>query len=821
MKEIRALWIPFFYMIIICAYVLSLSCRLGVGDDDSDDPLGPSLDGAGTEFIFDESLHEEFQVYDWGGAHIDMDSSDDPFNGSICISVAGNDDGMYWGDSICFHRVNQSWTQYYPMSPAKYRNITFYFNHGAATADDTDVSLLLGNQEDGQDFEPVALAGYLPADAQENNWYRVTIPVADLDPQNYTFTQILFYNNGSNNFRYSLDSIFLEWIDDSDAPVISAITESAGYNKIAVSWTTNEPANSTIEYGQSAHTLDQTVASDSYTSDHSLIIPNLTLLTRYYYRITSTDSAGNSTSSDIRAVSTIDIPVTGSLAFSVDSSGGSTPVSPFIYGANGAVNMELDEIPFSYSRMGGNRWTAYNWETNASNAGSDWYFWNDGLIGDGSSVPAGPVIETINTMFAHNAAALVTVPIAGHAASDKDQTNVMDSANHLETRFHESCAFKSEIYSGAAADLDLVPDTTDDYVFQDEFVNLLKHSFPNAETDPRKTIFFDLDNEPALWSSTHLEIHPDPVTYAELIEKNIRYGKAIKTIMPQARVFGFVAYGFNAYINLQDAPDAGSHGRFLDYYLEQMHLAESGFGGNRIIDAIDLHWYPEAYGDTHRITTEYVTPDMVEARIQAPRSLWDTSYRENSWIANYYGGPIYLIPRVKDIIDTSYPNTDLVISEYYYGAGDHISGALAEADVLGIFGREGVFAASLWPSYESEETFIKAAFKMYLNYDGSGSSFGDLSISAQTEDNELSSVYASLDSGNPDRMIIIVINKSDGIIQGDFDLTLTGGSYPLAEIYQINESSAQINTLGSLTLSGDSFQYDLYPFSITLFELSR
>jgi len=36
------------------------------------------------------------------------------------------------------------------------------------------------------------------------------------------------------------------------------------------------------------------------------------------------------------------------------------------------------------------------------------------------------------------------------------------------------------------------------------------------------------------------------------------------------------------------------------------------------------------------------------------------------------------------------------MTEYYYGGGDHISGGLAQADVLGILGREGVFAAALW-----------------------------------------------------------------------------------------------------------------------------
>jgi hypothetical protein len=42
------------------------------------------------------------------------------------------------------------------------------------------------------------------------------------------------------------------------------------------------------------------------------------------------------------------------------------------------------------SRSGGNRMTAYNWETNASNAGSDYYNENDSFLGGGNT-PNGAV----------------------------------------------------------------------------------------------------------------------------------------------------------------------------------------------------------------------------------------------------------------------------------------------------------------------------------------------------------------------------------------------------------------------------------------------
>ena len=41
--------------------------------------------------------------------------------------------------------------------------------------------------------------------------------------------------------------------------------------------------------------------------------------------------------------------------------------------------------------------------------------------------------------------------------------------------------------------------------------------------EPSATILFQLDNEPDLWSSTHTEVHPVAVTYAELAQRNIAY----------------------------------------------------------------------------------------------------------------------------------------------------------------------------------------------------------------------------------------------------------------------------------------------------------
>ena len=89
---------------------------------------------------------------------------------------------------------------------------------------------------------------------------------------------------------------------------------------------------------------------------------------------------------------------------------------------------------------------------------------------------------------------------------------------------------------------------------------------------------------------------------------------------------------------------------------------------------------------------------------------------------------IALLPKVLASIEI-YPGTKLAITEYSYGADDHFSGGIAMADVLGIFGKYGLYAAYYWPT-SSKVDYVAAAYRIYRNYDGKKSTFGDISLNA-------------------------------------------------------------------------------------------
>jgi hypothetical protein len=500
-------------------------------------------------------------------------------------------------------------------------------------------------------------------------------------------------------------------------------------------------------------------------------------------------------------------PGTSDVKFTIRSDTDVHAISPFIYGSNGARDIGANRQ--TIVRSGGNRLTAYNWENNASNAGSDWCFQNDGLMS--SSDTSGAAMQSfVSTAKGGGAAALVTVPIVDYVAADKlggsdppaCSGDVRKSGTtYLTTRFKKNLSTKPTALSST-------PDKTDGFVYQDEFVSWLGGAVPGAN------VVYALDNEPDLWSDTHAEVHPVKVGYDELVNRDLDFAKAIKRVAPSAKVTGFVSYGFNGYVNLQDAPDKGTKGDFTEYWLDKMKAGETA-AGKRLVDYLDLHWYPEAQGGGVRITGADTGDAVVAARVQAPRSLWDTTYSETSWIKDYLGGPIYLVPRYLAKIAAHYPGTKLAISEWNYGGGTHISGALASADALGIFGREGVGLATLW-ELNGDEHFTYAAFKAYRNYDGAGAAFGDTSISAKTSDVANATVYASIDAATPSRVVIVMINKATTAKVAGITVAHPT-SFKTAKVFTVTSASATPVAGAAISaVATNAFKYTMPAQSITI-----
>ncbi len=516
------------------------------------------------------------------------------------------------------------------------------------------------------------------------------------------------------------------------------------------------------------------------------------------------------------------------VTFAIDASTDHAPISPLIYGVNAdatAYNSDYSTVVSQADptvvRMGGDRWTAFNWENNASNAGIDYCVENDDFL-DASSAPGAAVSGTIGDDDSAGIDTLVTIPIQGYVAADTDNStptnstgqytdcpqDVRNSPNYLTTRFDpeapEDPAGPTATPAGTAQG---------DTVYQDDFAKWLQVHEPNW------TPIFDLDNEPDYWSGDHPEVVTTAATYQQLTDDDIAYAKAIKEVDPNAEIAGPVLGGYYGLLTLDEpdqytSSDYENDGDFTDYYLKQI-AAANATAGHTLISDFDLHWYPQDPGVSDTTGT---TAQDDAYREQWPRSLWDPTYTEesSSYLSGF--GPIDLIPWLDGKIAADDPGMNLSFGEWDYGAGADISGAIATADTLGIFGKYGVHMATYWPD-TSDDNYAYAAFRMFRNYDGDGNGFGDTEVKATNSDPVNTSVYASIDASDNHRMVIVAINKNTVDETATINIA-DETQYAGAKVYTLTAAggAAPVEASSPLepTSSNDTYSYEMPAQSVSV-----
>ncbi len=275
---------------------------------------------------------------------------------------------------------------------------------------------------------------------------------------------------------------------------------------------------------------------------------------------------------------------------SIDLGGETKEISPYIYGVNQYGNESyLKDLNVNSIRQGGNRMTAYNWENNASNAGSDWKHSSDNNLSS-SDRPA-DCVQVLSELSLKNNIdyKLTTLQLAGYVSADKDGP-VSEEEKAPSSRWNQVVYTKN-------APFDEEPDLTDGKVYMDEYVNYIIGKLGNSESSSGIQAF-SLDNEPALWSHTHSRIRPEPVGMQELSDISIEVATAVKKLDPNAEVFGPALYGYTAFDHLADDDNSdewenikaqGGYHWYIDYYLDRMKQAEESTG-TRLLDVLDIHY---------------------------------------------------------------------------------------------------------------------------------------------------------------------------------------------------------------------------------------
>jgi hypothetical protein len=200
-------------------------------------------------------------------------------------------------------------------------------------------------------------------------------------------------------------------------------------------------------------------------------------------------------------------------------------------------------------------------------------------------------------------------------------------------------------------------------------------------------------------------------------------------------------------------------------------------------------------------------------RNRSTRSLWDPTYVDESWI----GDTVRLVPRLKSWVASSYSGTKTAVTEYNWGAESHINGATAQADILGIFGREGLDLGTRWTTPDPVTPTYKA-IQLYRNYDGARSTFGETSVRATVPDPDALSAFAALRSTDGTLTVMIVCKSLTGTTS--LTLSLSGFSpRGLAQVWQLTSSNA-IRRLTDLSVTDNAISTSLPPQSVSLVVVS-
>jgi Glycoside hydrolase family 44/Bacterial Ig-like domain (group 3) len=495
----------------------------------------------------------------------------------------------------------------------------------------------------------------------------------------------------------------------------------------------------------------------------------------------------------------------GAPTLGVDASASVHPISPQIYGID---NFVLDatfakEIQVPNVRWGGDDTTRYNWEVDSSNQGFTFYFL--GGTGQATPVPGATVDNMVNTY--KPAESLVTIPIIPYVNKSAAYT----------------CSFPVSVYgaqqatdpyplaNGEVCGNSLTPSgtqLTDNNIYanhidnsttlQQQWMQHLVGTFGTAANGGVK--FYQLDNEPYAWSNIHRDVMPVQATYPTITQLGQQYAAVVKQVDSTALILGPSDWsgGWIGDSTTQNGLFAGQ------YYLQQMAAYEQA-NGQRILDYFDEHYYPDVS-----------TPAI---QLASTRTLWDPTYNGGTTVEQYdFMGPMMLIPRLRSWISQYYPGTLLAISEYSIDSGQKsIVDAIAEMDVLGIFGQQPLDFANMWNPPGPQDP-IAFAFRMFRNYDGNGSQFGDTSFSATSSDPGSLSIYAAQRSSD-NAVTIMVINKTTSAVTSA--ISLANLNLPAsAQVYTYSQASlTAIAHPSDAAITYGSLNYTYPAYSAVLFVL--
>lgn len=477
----------------------------------------------------------------------------------------------------------------------------------------------------------------------------------------------------------------------------------------------------------------------------------------------------------------------------VDSKAGIQKISPYIFGKNisGLNDAEtsdpakiaaedstikrMNEIGFRFFRANnGNNATRYNWRKKLT-VHPDWY---NNVYAHDWDITAKTIQDKLpgaNAMYAFQ--------LSGYAASSADYN--FNDWDFFQT--NGSWAKSTLDLAGggvASADGQTALKTGDYSLYNEEWpadstVAILNHWKDDVKLDMKRFEYWSMDNEMEIWSGTHSDL-PLTVTQQFLVERYLDVAKKAKKAWKDIKLTGPVAANEWQWCGVDSDPNAAEERNYcwLEYFIKKVAEAQKA-SGVKLLDVLDIHWYPteKTYEDRinwHRVffDTTYVYPGA--NGIKKVNGGWDNSIvkefifkRLNDWMNAYFGK--------NHGIGLGLTETDLTTD-------DAMLTALIYASFLGTFMDNGVELFTPWSWGDGMDEVAH----LFIRY---GHEFR---VASTSSNDSLVSAYSSV-TESQDSMTIILVNRSEKMSQ-------------TVNLYVENfEALPQAQTLTLSDLSGETF----------------
>ena len=300
----------------------------------------------------------------------------------------------------------------------------------------------------------------------------------------------------------------------------------------------------------------------------------------------------------------------------------------------------------------------------------------------------------------------------------------------------------------------------------DSTAAILTHWFDDLNFNREQFQYWNMDNEPECWNSTHDDIMPQAISAEDYIQRYVDVATRVRALYPDIKIVGPVFTNEWQWYNWQnnDAvtdPSSGKKYCWAEYFIKRIAEIEAQTG-IRLLDVLDFHFYPSSDEtgtlQLYRVfyDTSYNFPGA--NGLYRVNGGWDTSIKQE-----------YIFKRATDWLNQYMgPDNGVTMGMSEFGAinNDPNVVAVSYASMLGTFAQNNVEIFAPWDWYVGQWEVLH----LFTHYTGT------IAVGSTSSQDNVVSAYSSVNDGR-DMLSVVLVNR-DATNNQSVNVSLGNVSFP-------------------------------------------